>query len=94
MITIMVREITIDAAGRLVVPKAMRDRLHLYAGARLFISEEAGRLVLSPQRPEPRLVDRSGVLGVEVGAESGAVADHVEARDDRLRELVSYALRR
>ena len=37
----MVREITIDAAGRLVIPKSMRERLHLLHGT----------LQLAPHQP-------------------------------------------
>ncbi|MCB9535993.1 MAG: AbrB/MazE/SpoVT family DNA-binding domain-containing protein [Myxococcales bacterium] len=90
----MVREITIDAAGRLVIPKSMRERLHLTAGTRLYISEEGDHLLISPARPEPALVERDGVLGIDVGGNAGRLADHEQARDERLRDLIDYALRR
>jgi AbrB family looped-hinge helix DNA binding protein len=90
----MVREITIDAAGRLVIPKSIRERLHLTAGTRLHISEEGDHLVISPLRPEPELVERDGVLGIDVGGGGARLADHEQARDERLRDLIAYALRR
>jgi AbrB family looped-hinge helix DNA binding protein len=40
--------ITIDAAGRVVIPQAMRRRLGLAAGARLEIEEVDGTVVLRP----------------------------------------------
>jgi len=40
--------ITIDAAGRVVIPQAMRRRLGLDAGARLEIEEIDGTVVLRP----------------------------------------------
>jgi AbrB family looped-hinge helix DNA binding protein len=39
---------TIDGAGRIMVPKALRDALGLVAGTRIRIEERDGRLVLSP----------------------------------------------
>ena len=41
----MVHDLTIDAAGRLVIPKPLRKRLNLGPGARLHAYEEDGRLV-------------------------------------------------
>jgi AbrB family looped-hinge helix DNA binding protein len=40
--------ITIDSAGRVVIPQAMRRRLGLEAGARLEIEEIDGTVVLRP----------------------------------------------
>ncbi len=40
--------ITIDSAGRVVIPQAMRRRLGLEAGARLEIEEVDGTVVLRP----------------------------------------------
>lgn len=88
----MAHEITIDGAGRLVIPKPLRKRLHLGPGARLHASEEDGRLVLTPDRPAPRLVERAGFLAVDVDLAGEVDADL--GRDDRLRDLVEFALQR
>lgn len=45
----MKRSVTIDAAGRLVLPKAIRERLNLRAGARLRVDLEAGGILLRPE---------------------------------------------
>lgn len=49
---------TIDAAGRVVVPKALRDRLGLAGGRALEIREREGRIeieaVATPMSLEPR----------------------------------------
>jgi AbrB family looped-hinge helix DNA binding protein len=53
---------TIDKAGRLVVPKALRDELGLEAGTRLEIRSREGRLELEPVATPMRLVRRHGRL--------------------------------
>ncbi len=55
-------ETTIDAGGRIVVPKPFRDRLGLRPGARVRIDETDGVLTIEPVSPPMRLEDRDGVL--------------------------------
>lgn len=88
----MVYDLTIDAAGRLVIPKPLRKWLKLGPGARLHAYAEDGRLVLAADRPAPRLVERDGFLAVDVELEGEIDADL--GRDERLRGLVEYALQR
>jgi AbrB family looped-hinge helix DNA binding protein len=40
--------VTLDKAGRLILPKAVRDELHLAAGDTLKLEIQGERLVLSP----------------------------------------------
>jgi bifunctional DNA-binding transcriptional regulator/antitoxin component of YhaV-PrlF toxin-antitoxin module len=61
--------ITIDGAGRLVGPKAMRQRLRLRKGSRLWVREEGG---------EPM----DGLLVIR-GRLTGPLPDHREAREAR-----------
>jgi AbrB family looped-hinge helix DNA binding protein len=51
-------ETTIDAAGRVVVPKALRDQLRLGAGTRLEVRLREGRIELEPLPTPMRLVRR------------------------------------
>lgn len=53
-------ETTIDKAGRLVIPKALRERLGLGAGARVDITEADGALLLRPTGPQTRVIHRRG----------------------------------
>lgn len=57
--------ITIDSAGRLVVPKSIRDELGLRGGEELEIVERDGRIEIEPVPTPMRLVDRGGVLVAE-----------------------------
>lgn len=51
---------TIDAAGRIVVPKALRERLGLIGGRTIEIRERDGRLEIEPAPTPMRLVRRRG----------------------------------
>jgi AbrB family looped-hinge helix DNA binding protein len=54
--------ITIDRAGRVVLPKAVRDRYHLVPGSELEITTEADGLKLAVRSSQPALVHHDGVL--------------------------------
>ena len=41
--------ITVGKAGRIVVPKIMRDRLHLREGSRLRVEVVTGKLEFTPE---------------------------------------------
>lgn len=47
---------TIDGAGRVVVPKALRDRLHLTGGAAVEIDEHDGVLEIRPAAGDVEIV--------------------------------------
>lgn len=51
-------KVTIDRAGRLVVPKPLRDELNLEPGATLEVRAREGRLELEPVAVPMRLVRR------------------------------------
>lgn len=67
---------TIDRAGRLVVPKEIRDRVGLTAGAGVDVTERDGEVVLTPVGPRVVVVERAGrrVFAVE-GDESPPLTD-------------------
>jgi AbrB family looped-hinge helix DNA binding protein len=53
--------VEIDKAGRIVVPKKLRDDLHLVPGTRLRIERSGDRLTLAPSTMEARLVIEDGL---------------------------------
>jgi AbrB family looped-hinge helix DNA binding protein len=67
---------TIDAAGRVVVPKAIRDRLALAPGSEIEIEAVADGVFLRPATTGPTLVREEGVL-IHRGS-GGAAVDVVE----------------
>ncbi len=54
--------ITMDRAGRLVVPKALRDQLAVEPGQPLRVEVRNGRLEIEPQEVAAELVERDGIL--------------------------------
>ena len=56
----------IDASGRLVVPKPLRDELGIVAGTPLLLSVRDGRLEIEPLYAEIRTVERDGLLVAEL----------------------------
>lgn len=59
----------IDAAGRVVIPKALRDALGLSAGQILEVAERDGRLELAPEPTPMRLVDHGDGVVAETDVE-------------------------
>lgn len=53
---------TIDAAGRLVIPKRIRDRLGLRGNEQVEITERDGRIEIEPAPTDVELVREGSVL--------------------------------
>jgi AbrB family looped-hinge helix DNA binding protein len=84
----MTATITIDAAGRLVLPKAMRERLHLSAGARLKAQIVADKIELTPELDAGVRIERTGKRLVIMGGPPfnavAAIKADREARDEMI----------
>lgn len=79
----------IDRAGRVVLPKPVRDRLGLRAGSDLEILETPEGVVLKPAAPKPSLV-RKGSFWVHTG-EIPAGYDVLKAIDEDREEQMRKA---
>ena len=77
--------ITIDGAGRLVIPKALRTRLRLSPGRRLKVFDDGGRIVLEPTAEDSAPVEVNGLLVIR-GKLQGPVPDHRTLRERHLQE--------
>lgn len=83
--------VRIDAAGRLVLPRRVRDQLHLSAGTRLQLDVESNAVRLTPV-PDPgvRLVRRGkrlvvvGTPALSPGQVKTAIAADREERGSKL----------
>jgi AbrB family looped-hinge helix DNA binding protein len=72
--------VTMDRAGRIVVPKALRDRLAVEPGQALRAQVRDGRLEIEPEPIEAELVDVDGVL-VITPTEPVAAMSREDVRD-------------
>ena len=80
-------ETTIDKFGRVLVPKAFRDRHGLEPGSVLEMEDSGSEIRLKPVRDKPLLVKEGRVL-VYAGKASGNLLDAVKAqREARLERL-------
>ena len=72
---------TVDAGGRVVVPKAIRDRLALHAGSEVDVVESDGAVVMTPVTERMPSAEEAGILVI---APSGQplTADQVRALRD------------
>ena len=52
--------VTIDSAGRIVVPKSVRDKLGLAAGTEMELEEQDGMMTLVPANRTSPLVKKNG----------------------------------
>jgi len=77
---------TIDGAGRLVVPKPLRDELGLRSGQEIEVSLRNGRIEIEPVPTSMRLVDRESFLVAEPdGSLPPLTADEVRDTLERVR---------
>lgn len=78
--------VTIDAAGRIVVPKSLRDELRLLAGQRLTLRVHNGVLEVEPVA-EPVSLKKTGRLVVATAAKREKLSSETVARTrSRLRD--------
>lgn len=81
---------TIDGAGRVVIPKPLRDALRLLPNTRLRVVEHDRRVVLEPVEDAPVLIERDGL--VLIGGELvGPPPEVRRVREERVDELARRA---
>ena len=73
--------ITIDSAGRMVIPKALRDELGIHPGMPLSVTSDGVGLRVEPMRVGGRIVERDGRLAI-------ASASGRTVTDDEIREAM------
>lgn len=84
----MTATLTLDKAGRLVLPKPVRDQLHLRAGSKLRLDVMGDQMKLTQEVPEVKVVQKKDGLPVVVGWEGFDAAKAVrEMREDQVARL-------
>ncbi len=84
--------VQIDKAGRVVLPKRLRERLRLRGGDNLAMEVKGDTIELRPVKPAVRLERINGVLVLVGDIALPERADLVsESRDERIHEIVRGA---
>lgn len=81
----------IDKAGRVVVPKKLRDALHLVPGTRLILQQQGESIILQTESQPRGLYLKNGTLVYDAGAGSfpGDIRNWIEKdREDHDRVLL------
>ena len=84
----MAGRLTIDKAGRIILPKTVRDEMNLSAGDTLEVATQGERITLQPVRAVPTMHKERGVWVFSAGEKlSRSVVDQTvrELRDERYR---------
>ncbi len=83
--------VTIDSSGRLVIPRNIREQLHLRSGSRLNLEVKGDGVFLAPLPDEDaRIVKRGGRLVIESAeplSEDDVRKAIVSDREDRINHL-------
>jgi AbrB family looped-hinge helix DNA binding protein len=84
----MTARLTLDSAGRVVIPKGLRDQLHLQPGDELDLEASGEEITLRPVRETPPLSKEQGVWVFRTGRPLlASVTDEVLQRTRRERDL-------
>jgi AbrB family looped-hinge helix DNA binding protein len=78
----MTTTLTLDKAGRVVLPKPVRDEMQLRAGDSLELESSEDRIVLRPRRGGTGLHKKQGIWVFSTGAPISA-----EGTDETLRQI-------
>jgi AbrB family looped-hinge helix DNA binding protein len=81
-------KVSLDTAGRVVLPKALREKMRLSPGDDLLIESEGERITLRPVRPQATLQKEYGVWVYQGEPSEESIPDLIEReREKRAREL-------
>ena len=85
----MTTKITLDQAGRVLIPKALRQELHLGAGDTLQIENQGDEIMLRPLRPKALLKKEHGVWVYQGEPCDTSIADLIDRnRESHIREQI------
>lgn len=87
----MTKKITIDKAGRVVIPKPLRKALHLNPGDSLQLDSAGDEITLRPMRLEVPLKKEQGIWVFRSGhsVKGASLPDLIEeTREERSRDLL------
>ena len=85
----MSTHMTLDSAGRLLIPKRLRSELHLLPGDSVVLEREGDSIVVRPDRPKGRMVREHGMWVFHGEPAEDIAVDLVEQmREARNRQIL------
>ena len=86
------KTISLDKAGRVVLPKDVRDKLRLEAGDELLVEQADQQILLRPVRTQATLKKERGVWVYQGGKSANQLTESLQeeidaVRAERIREL-------
>ncbi len=86
----MTAKITLDKAGRVVIPKSLREHMHLAAGDTLQLEQEGERITLRPVRAQATLKKEYGVWVYQGERTDVSIPEVIDReREKHARESIS-----
>lgn len=82
-------EVTLDKAGRVLIPPQLRKRLGWETGTKLVVEEAQGRLAIRPVLDAPNIVNKEGVLVIRGDVDVDWANLIQNDREERLNDLMS-----
>jgi AbrB family looped-hinge helix DNA binding protein len=85
----MATKVSIDKAGRVVLPKPLTEKMRVEPGDDLLVEAEGDRITLRPIRQEALLKKEYGIWVYQGDASDTSIPDLIDAeREKRIRELI------
>ena len=83
----MTTKLTLDQAGRVLIPKNLRHELHLGPGDALELESEGDEITLRPVRPKALLKKEHGIWVYQGEPSDTSITDLIDRnRESRIRE--------
>ncbi len=85
----MTAKLTLDQAGRVLIPKPLRQELHLGPGDTLQLESEGEQITLRPMRAKALIKKERGVWVYQGEPTGASIIDVIDReREKRLRDLM------
>lgn len=85
----MSTKISIDKAGRVVLPKSLREKMRVGPGDDLLVEAQGDHITLRPVRPEALLKKEYGIWVYQGEPSDTSIPELIDAeREKRIRELI------
>jgi AbrB family looped-hinge helix DNA binding protein len=85
----MTAKLTLDKAGRVLIPKSVREDLHLGPGDTLELESEDDQITLHPIRPTAQIKKERGVWVYQGERTALSIIDLIDRqREKRLRQMM------